>query len=67
MVARGERPGYRIRTAADGRWYVDAMPWLSVAADGRREAMVEARAAIAGWLEVDPDAFDVEQEPGPST
>jgi hypothetical protein len=31
-----------------------------VTATGRREALDEARAAIAKWLEVDPEAFDVE-------
>jgi hypothetical protein len=36
------------------------LPWLSVTALGRREALDEARAAIAEWLEVEPDAFDVE-------
>ena len=57
---RGDRPAYRVTTAQDGRWTVDAMPWVSVAAVNRREALDEARAAIAAWLEVEPDAFDVE-------
>lgn len=60
MIARGERPAYRLATGQDGRWGVDAMPWLSVAAVNRREALDEARAAIAAWLQVEPDAFDVE-------
>jgi hypothetical protein len=60
MIARGDRPAYRLRTAVDGRWCVDALPWLKLAATGRRAAMDEARAAIAAWLEVPPDAFDVE-------
>ena len=60
MIARGDRPAYRVTTAQDGRWTVDAMPWVSVAAVNRREALDEARAAIAAWLEVEPDAFDVE-------
>lgn len=59
MIARGDRPAYRLTTAADGRWRVDALPWLSVTATGRREALDEARAAIAEWLDVPPDAFDV--------
>jgi hypothetical protein len=58
MVARGDRPAYRVRTAQDGRWIVDALPWLPLAATSRREALDEARAAIAAWLEVPPDAFD---------
>jgi hypothetical protein len=60
MIARGDRPAYRVTTAQDGRWRVDAMPWVTVTATGRREARDEARTAIAEWLEVSPDAFDVE-------
>ena len=60
MVARGDRPRYRITTAQDGRWRVDALPRVSVTATGRREAFDEARAAIAEWLDVPRDAFDVE-------
>ena len=60
MIARGERPAYRLTTAQDGRWRVDALPWLSVTATGRREAMDEARVVIAEWLDVRPDTFDVE-------
>jgi hypothetical protein len=29
MVARGERPGYRVRLV-DGRWLIDALPWRPV-------------------------------------
>ena len=36
------------------------LPWLSVTATGRREALDEAREVIAEWLDVPPDAFDVE-------
>jgi hypothetical protein len=60
MVARGDRPAYRVRMAQDGRWLVDALPWLPLAATSRREALDEARAAIAAWLEVDVAAFDLE-------
>ena len=60
MIARGDRPGYRISKAQDGRWQIDALPWLSVSATGRREALDEARAAIATWLDVEPESFDIE-------
>ena len=60
MIARGDRPAYRVTTAQDGRWLVDALPWVTVTATGRREALDEARAAIAEWLEVERDSFDVE-------
>ena len=62
MIARGDRPAYRITAAEDGRWRVDTLPWVSVTARGRREALDEARAAIAEWLEVEADAFDVEAD-----
>jgi hypothetical protein len=56
MIARGQRPPYRVR-AQDGRWTVDAMAWLSVAATSRPEALDAARAAIAAWLDVSADTF----------
>jgi len=58
MIARGERPMYRLR-AQDGRWTVDAMSWLTVTAAGHSSALDAARAAIAEWLDVPPEAFDV--------
>jgi hypothetical protein len=60
MIARGDRPGYRVSTAQDGRWQVEALPWLSVTAKRRRDALDGARVAIAEWLDVTPDSFDVE-------
>lgn len=60
MVARGERPMYRLQAAQGGRWTVDALPWVSVVATGRRAALDAARAAIAEWLDVPPEAFHVE-------
>jgi hypothetical protein len=59
MIARGERPGYRLTAAQDGSWTVDALPWLSVAATGRWEALDEARGVIATWLDVPPESFDL--------
>lgn len=60
MVARGDRPTYRIKTARDGQWTVDTLPWLPLNASSHREALDDARTAIAEWLDVPPDAFDVE-------
>ena len=60
MIARGDRPAYRVTAAEDGRWRVASLPWVSVTATSRREALAEARAAIAAWLEVSPEGFDVE-------
>jgi predicted RNase H-like HicB family nuclease len=62
MIARSDRPAYRVTAAEDGCWTVDELPSVSVTATGRREALDEARAATAEWLEVDPDAFDVESQ-----
>jgi hypothetical protein len=58
MVSRGQRPMYRLR-AEDERWTVDAMAWLTVTATSRHEALDAARAAIAEWLEVPPQSFDL--------
>ena len=61
MIARGDWPPYRVTTAQDGRWRVDTLPWVPpLSATSRREALEAAREAIATWLEVEPDSFDVE-------
>jgi len=59
MVSRGQRPLYRLR-AQEGRWTVDAMAWLTVTSTSRQGALDAARAAIADWLDVAPEAFDVD-------
>jgi hypothetical protein len=61
MIARGERPGYRLRPAQDGSWSVEGLPGVTVTADTKRTALTTARAAIAAVLEVGPEAFDLEQ------
>lgn len=60
MIARGERPGYRLLPAQDGGWTVEGIPGVILSAASRREALDVARATIAGVLEVDPDTFDLE-------
>ena len=60
MVAGGERPIYRVVLAADGAWYVLGCPWLSIDAKDRCSAAEATRSAVVEWLDVDPDAFDVE-------
>ena len=60
MVARGERPGYRLQAAQDGSWTVDGSLGVKVTAETRKAALTAARAAIAAVLEVDPESFDVE-------
>ena len=60
MVARGERPGYRLRAAQDGSWTVEGLPGVMVTAETRKAAMTAAKAAIAAVLEVDPESFDLD-------
>jgi hypothetical protein len=60
MIARGERPGYRLLLGGDGRWSVDGLPGISVAALDRQAASTSIRSAIASALDVDSTAFDVE-------
>ena len=60
MIARGERPLYRLRSLQEGRWQVDGCPWLVLDAGSWREAVDAARATVAAMLVVEPDGFDVE-------
>jgi hypothetical protein len=62
MISRGERPGYRIAETGDSETiHVVELPWLGRIATDRRNAISTARQAIADWLDVDLDAFDVER------
>lgn len=62
MISRGERPGYRIAETGDGETvHVVELPWLGRIATDRRDAIRKARQAIAEWLGVDLEAFDVER------
>jgi hypothetical protein len=63
LIAPGERPGYRLRTAQDGSWAVEGNLGVTVTADTKRTALTAARAAIAAVLEVDPESFDLEGQP----
>ena len=60
MISRGERPGYRLEQRSDGTWTVVGFPGIEVAASGRSEALAAARPLIATFLDVGPDAFDLE-------
>ena len=60
MIARGERPGYRLTLGLDGRWRVAGLPGISVAAPDRHAASTTIRSTIASDLGVDPTSFDVE-------
>jgi hypothetical protein len=60
MIARGERTGYRVGTAQDGRLEVLGCPWPVIDANDRRPALEQTRAAVADWLGVSPAVFDVD-------
>jgi len=60
MIACGERPGYHLLLGGDGRWRVDGLPGITVAALDRRAASMSMRSAIASALDVDPTAFDID-------
>jgi hypothetical protein len=62
MIARGERPLYRIaivRTTPDILVRVVELPWLDGRAPAMREVTGTGRALIAAWLDVHPESFDV--------
>jgi hypothetical protein len=64
MVARGERPLYRIeviQATPDVRVRVVELPWLVGVAASTRDVSAAGRALIAGWLDVSPEAFDVDR------
>ena len=60
MISGGERPGYRLVGLSDGRYGVDGLPGVVVAALSRRAALEPMRRAVAAVLEVPADVFDVE-------
>jgi hypothetical protein len=60
VIAGGERSVYRCVAAKDGRWEVLGCPWLSIEANDRRSAVEATGAAVADWLDVEPNAFGVE-------
>ena len=63
MIARRDRPCYRVAETGDGiTVHVIELPWIAPIESSRRNAIDRAREAIAAWLDVQPDAFDVERE-----
>jgi hypothetical protein len=63
MIARGERPGYRVAETGDGETvHIVELPWLGRIATKRADAVSRAREAIAAWLGVAQDAFDIERD-----
>ncbi len=63
MVARRERPCYRVADTGDGATvHIVELPWIAPITATRATAIDQARTAIAAWLDVQLDAFDVEHE-----
>ena len=62
MIARKDRPCYRVAETGDGvTVHIIELPWIAPIASSRRSAIDRAREAIAAWLDVQPDTFDVER------
>lgn len=62
MIARKERPCYRLAETGDGATiHIIELPWIAPIATTRHGAVTAAREAIAAWLDVRPDTFDVER------
>jgi len=57
-IRSGERPVYRVLHRPNG-WYVLGYGWLAIDANDRRSAVEATSAAVAEWLDVSPNAFDV--------
>lgn len=60
MIARTERPCYRVAETGDGTYHLIELPWVRPVVATRGTALERARAAVAGWLDVHPEAFDIE-------
>jgi len=67
-IRLGERPTFRAETEPDGRSLFINVPELGVTTEARSKDEVEAtvRDLISLWLEVSPDAFDVQVVEAPA-
>lgn len=62
MIARKERPCYRVAETGDGATvHIIELPWITPIDATRQTAVDRARDAIAAWLDVQPGSFDVER------
>jgi hypothetical protein len=62
MIARKDRPCYRVAETGDGATvHIVELPWIAPIEASRRTGLERAREAIAAWLDVQPDTFDVER------
>jgi hypothetical protein len=59
---RRERPCYRVAETGDGvTVHIIELPWIDPIDATRQTAIDRARDAIAAWLDVQPDSFDLER------
>jgi hypothetical protein len=62
MIARKERPCYRVAETGHGATvHIIELPWIAPIDATRQTAIDRARDAIAAWLGVQPDSFDLER------
>jgi hypothetical protein len=60
MIARKERPCYRVAETGDGTYHLIELPWVQPVVATRGTALDRARAAVADRLDIDPGASDIE-------
>ena len=61
MIARKERPCYRVAETGDGTYHLIELPWIRPFSAARGTALSRGRDAVAHWLDVDPGSFDIEE------
>jgi hypothetical protein len=62
MIARKDRPCYRVAGTGDGATvHIVELPWIVPIEASHQTGVERAREAIAAWLDVQPDTFDVER------
>ena len=62
MIARKDRPCYRVAETGDGTtFHIIELPWIAPFAATRSTAVERARQTVSAWLDVDPQAFDIER------
>jgi hypothetical protein len=59
-ISRGQHPRYLVAIGPDHGWSVLDAPWLSGSASSRDHAVLRAHIALAAWLGVPFDSFELE-------
>jgi hypothetical protein len=58
-ISRGQHPRYLVAIGPDHGWRVLDAPWLSGTASSRHHAVLRAHIALAAWLGVPFDSFEL--------